>query len=113
MCIENEQECVRYLLESSNQAPRNGEPNIGRVVDLSSQAVPTVDEDSALGSLDGLWVLDRLPRNLGEGLAPDNLASLHGTEAVLLAVATVPNPVPEEVSAIHDSKGETDRKSVV
>lgn len=88
-------------LKASDKTPRDGEPDIGRVVDLAGESVPTVDEDGALGGGDGLGVVDGLPGDLGEGLAPDNLALLHGTEAVLLTVAAIPDPVPEEVSREH------------
>lgn len=56
--------------------------------------------------LDGLGVVDGLPRHLRERLASDHLATLHGTEAVLLAVAAVPNPVPEQVGHVEDDESE-------
>lgn len=93
------------LLETGNETPRDGKPDVGGVVDLSGETIPAINENSTLRSDNGLGVLDGLPRDLGECLAPDNLAPLHGTEAVLLAVAAVPNPIPEEVSAVHGDKG--------
>lgn len=93
------------LLETGDETPRDSEPDVGSVVDLAGKTIPAVNENSTLRSDNGLGVLDGLPRDLGECLAPDDLATLHGAEAVLLAVAAVPNPVPEEVSAVHGDKG--------
>lgn len=95
------------LLESSNQTPGDGEPYISGVVDLACKTVPAIDEDRALRSLNGLGVVDSLPWNLGEGLAGNHLSALHGTETVLLAVAAVPDPVPEEVGNVHGGKEPT------
>lgn len=50
--------------------------------------------------------MDGLPGDLGEGPAPDDLAALHGAEAVLLAVAAVPDPVPEEIGGVEEDQGE-------
>lgn len=91
---------VADLLKSSDQSPRNSKPDVSSVVNLSCKTVPAIDENSSLRSNNGLGVVDGLPRNLGEGPAPDNGASLHGPEAVLLAVATVPDPVPEKVADV-------------
>lgn len=93
-------------VEAGNETPRDGEPSIGGVVNLAGEAVPAVDENGSLLRLDGPGVPDSLPRDLGEGLAPDNLAALHGAEAVLLAVAAVPDPVPEEVGEVEDDERE-------
>lgn len=67
-------------------------------MNLPSKPIPTVDEDDSLRGHNRLGVVDCLPGKLGEGLAIDKIALLHGTEAVLLAVARVPDPVPEEVA---------------
>lgn len=91
-------------LETSDQTPRDSKPNIGSVVNLASKAVPTVNQDSSLGRDDGLGVVKSLPRNLREGVAQNQLALLHGTETVLLAVAAIPDPVPEQVGDIDGSK---------
>lgn len=87
-------------LEASDQSPRHGEPGVGGVVNLACKTVPPVHEDSSLGRLDDSGVLHCLPGHLRESLPPNNLATLHSTEAVLLAVAAVPNPVPEKVGGI-------------
>lgn len=94
-------------LESGDETPRNGEPNVSGVVDLAGKTVPSIDKDSSLRRDDSLGVVDGLPRNLGEGLAPDHLAALHGSEAVLLAVAAVPNPVPEQVCGVEQDKSKS------
>lgn len=94
----------KYVLESGDQAPGDGEPYVCSVVNLARQTVPAIDEDSALGSLYGLGIVDRLPGNLGEGVASHHLSALHGTEAILLAVAAIPDPVPEEVGSEHGYK---------
>jgi hypothetical protein len=103
--------CLRFqarkevnLLKSSDQTPRHGKPDVSGVVNLSCKTVPAVDENGSLGGNNRLGVVDSLPRNLGEGLAPDNSTSLHGAESVLLAVAAVPDPVPEEVADVDCCK---------
>ena len=73
-------------------------------MNLAGKTIPAIDQNGPLGRLDGLWVLDRLPRHLGESLAPNDLATLHGTEAILLAVAAVPDPVPEEVGGVESNQ---------
>lgn len=90
------------LLEPSNQAPGDGEPRIGGIVNFAGKTVPAVDEDGALGRLNGLGILDSLPGNLGESLAGNHLSALHRAETVLLAVAAVPDPVPEEVGNVQE-----------
>lgn len=74
-------------------------------MDLASKTIPAVDKDGALRGLDGLGVLESLPRDLRERVALDEVSLLHGTEAVLLAVAAVPHPVPEKVGTVHDDQG--------
>ena len=49
--------------------------------------------------------MESLPRNLRECVTCDKLALFHGTEAVLLAVAAIPDPVPEEIRHIEDGQG--------
>lgn len=75
-------------------------------MNLASKAIPAIDKDGSLRSLDSLGVLEGLPWHLGESLAGDEVSLLHGAEAVLLAVAAVPYPVPEEVSAVHGNQSE-------
>lgn len=91
-------------VEAGDETPGHGEPDIGGVVDLAGEAIPAVNEDGAGGGLDNLGVVDGLPWNLGEGPTVDNLAGLRGTETVLLGVAAVPDPVPEEVSSGKGTK---------
>lgn len=73
-------------------------------MDLASETVPAVNEDSALRTLDGLGVVQRLPGYLGKSVTGNQLSSLHGAESVLLAVAAIPDPVPEQVSDVHASE---------
>ncbi|KAI6749100.1 hypothetical protein HG531_008047 [Fusarium graminearum] len=101
---ENRVEPGKGALETGDQTPRNGKPHIGSVVNLASKTVPTVNKDSSLRRDDGLGVVDGLPGDLREGVAQNQLALLHGAEAVLLAVAAVPHPVPEEVANKHGSQ---------
>ena len=89
-------------LEACDEAPADGEEGVACVVHLAREAVPAVNEDNvAVGRGDGLGVLNRLPRHLREGAAPDDLAALRLPEAILLAVARVPNPVDEEVADVE------------
>lgn len=99
---EGERQKRWSLLEPSNQAPGDGEPRIGGIVNFAGKTVPAVDEDGALWSFNGLGVLNGLPGNLGESLAGNHLSALHCAETVLLAVAAVPDPVPEEVGNVHE-----------
>lgn len=75
-------------------------------MNLASKTIPTIDEDGALRGLNSLGVLERLPWDLGESLAGNEVSLLHGSETVLLAVAAIPHPVPEEVGAVHGNQGE-------
>ncbi|KAI6752861.1 hypothetical protein HG530_013613 [Fusarium avenaceum] len=89
------------------QQKKTGKPRIGSVVNLAGKAIPAVNKDSSLRRGDGLGVVDCLPGDLREGVAQDQLTLLHGTEAVLLAVAAVPDPVPEEVGGKDGSENTT------
>lgn len=87
-------------IEAGDQAPGNGEVGITGVVDLASVAVPSIDEDRVSRfSLDGAGVLDCLPWELGEGLSLGEGSTFLGTEAILLRVGGVPDPVHEEVGS--------------
>lgn len=69
---------------------------------LARQPVPPIRQDLvAQPRLDRARVLERLPRHLGERVAQAEGAALGGAEAVLLAVAAVPDPVDEEVASEH------------
>jgi hypothetical protein len=94
-------------LETSDETPRYGKPQVRGVVDLPGQTIPAIDQNGAVGGDDGLGVLDGLPRDLGEGVAENKLALLLGAEAVLLAVAAIPDPVPEEVGDINQGQDPT------
>lgn len=88
--------------EPRDQAPADGEEGIAGVVQLAGLAVPAVDEEAVpRGGGDLARVLDGLPRDLGERVALGVGAALHGPEAVLLAVAAVPDPVDEEVRDVQ------------
>jgi len=74
-------------------------------VNLASQTVPSVGENSAaVRSPDDLRVLHRLPRYLRESLAEHGLSALHCPESVLLAVTRVPNPVHEYVGGVEEAE---------
>ena len=92
-------------LEASDEAPADGEVGVAAIMDLAGEAVPAVDQDAVADvGLDDLGVVDCLPGQLGEGLALDHLAALHGAEAVLLAVAAVPDPVDKQVAGVERNK---------
>lgn len=90
--------------EASDESPRHREPDIRGVVNLACKTVPAINKDGTSGRLDDLGIVDGLPRNLREGPAVHDLATLRSTEAVLLRVAAVPDPVPEEVGAEERSQ---------
>lgn len=92
------------LLKSGYQTPVHSEPDICSIMDLSGQTIPSIHQNGALGSFDGLWVLHRLPRNLGKCISPHNLTFLRCSETILLTVATIPNPIPEDVANVHGSQ---------
>lgn len=92
--------------KTGDQAPRQSKEQVAGVVDLARLAVPSVGQDAvAILRPDHPWVLNRLPWKLWECLADDLLASLLGTETVLLAVGRIPNPVNEEVYDKQGTKG--------
>lgn len=93
--------------EARDEAPADGEEGIAGVVQLAGLAVPAIDEEAVpRGGGDLARVLDGLPGDLGERVALGVGAALHGPEAVLLAVAAVPDPVDEEVRDVQaDQEG--------
>lgn len=65
---------------------------------LLNTHTPSIDQDCrSISSLDSLGVLHGLPRQLWEGLAEDQGAPLLLSEAVLLAVGCIPDPVDEQI----------------
>ena len=74
-------------------------------MDLSRIAVHPIDEDCVSGlCFDDARVLDLSPWKLGECFPGDGLALLAGTEAVLLRVGSVPDPVHEKVRCEQDGQ---------
>ena len=93
--------------EAGDQTPADSKVGVAGIVHLASEAVPAVHQDAVAGlGLDLLRVLDRLPGQLGEGLAGEHLAALLGAEAVLLRVARVPDPVDEQVAHVETDQRE-------
>lgn len=86
-------------LKPRDQPPVERKVDVARVMHLARQPVPAIGQDLvAQPRLNGARVLERLPRDLGERVAQAEGAALGGAEAVLLAVAAVPDPVDEEVA---------------
>ena len=80
------------------QSPSHGEEHIRHVIRLTDDSKPAVNHNLVAGiSLDELGVLDCLPRDLGEGVALDDLVLFAETDGVLLALGAVPHPVEEEI----------------
>ena len=103
---ENGVEPGEGAAEAGNQTPADSKVGVAGIVHLAGEAVPAIHQDAvARLGLDLLGVLDRLPGQLGEGLASEHLATLLGAEAVLLAVACVPNPVDKQVAHVESGQG--------
>lgn len=74
-------------------------------MDLSRIAVHSINEDCVSGfCFDDARVLDLSPWKLGECFPGHSLALLAGTEAVLLRVGSVPDPVHEKVRREQDNQ---------
>ena len=87
-----------WALESSDQTPRERKVEITCIVNLSCISVPSISQDRITsGGLDNARILDSLPWELGKSLALDKGATFLRSEAVLLRVGGVPDPVDEQV----------------
>lgn len=92
-------------VEASDQTPAESKVHIASVVNLAGILVPAIAEKGVASiGLDLLRVLDSLPGELRESLAVHLVATLLSTEHVLLRVASIPDPVGEEVAAKEPDK---------
>jgi len=100
---EDGQEPGDRAFEATDQTPTQKLAEVGGIVDLAGETVPTAGQECTGFALDESGVLDRLPRELREGLALDHGASLLLAETVLLAIAGVEDVVCCEE---HDEEGD-------
>jgi hypothetical protein len=121
-------------VEASDQAPRYGEEEVARVMDLagvficgkscsqhlynplsleqqgrwgvvSEKLTPAVNENGITDTgLDQVRILDFPPRQLRESLSLHNSAALRRSITILLAVSRVPHPIHDEVARIERDK---------
>lgn len=64
-----------YVLESSDESPREREKHVRNVVRLSDDSEPAINHDTVAHiGLDDFGVLDSLPWNLREGFSLHKLA---------------------------------------
>lgn len=96
----------KWTLESRDKAPVERKVQVTGIVNFASQSIPSIDKDGALRGFDFLRMFGKgLPRQLWESLAENFCPTLPLTEAVLLAVGSVPDPVDEEVSDKKSCEG--------
>ena len=89
-------------VKAGDQGPSKRKVQVGGVLDLASVLVPAIAKKGVTGrSGDLLRVLDRLPWQLRKGLAVHLVAAFLAAEHGLLAVASVPDPVGEEVGGVE------------
>lgn len=94
-------------VEAADEAPHHHSSPVDSVVNLAGKTVPARSEESAaVLAADVGGVVDCLPWDLGEGLAELKGALFHLSEAVLLGVARVPDPVAEDEHEEHGAVGE-------
>lgn len=83
------------------------EIHVTGVMYLPRMPIPSIHQDAIPSlRLDCLGILDRLPRQLREGLALHQGPTLHLAEPVLLRVARVPDPVDEQVGGVEEGECE-------
>jgi len=112
--------------ETSDQAPVQSEVEVASVVNLASLAIcnqnisihaaralhrntltPPINKNlRTVGRGQSLGVLHGLPRQLRESVTGDQGAALLLTEAVLLTVGGVPDPVDKQVRDVEESEEE-------
>lgn len=99
--------------ETGDQAPCQSEVGVTGVVNLAGISVPSINKDRIAGfGLDCARVLDGLPWELGEGLSLGKSSTLLRTEAILLRVRGIPDPVHEQVGG-EESDQEWDSEGVI
>ena len=102
---------VSVMTTCSRKGGRDGrvthEIHVTRVMDLPRIPIPSIHQNAIPRlRLDCLGILDRLPRQLREGLALHQGATLHLAETILLRVTCVPDPVDEQVGGVEEGEGE-------
>jgi hypothetical protein len=88
----------KWAIKPGDQTPSISKEEIAGIVNLSRIAIPSVSENRipSLG-LDDARVFNSLPRELREGLPFNQQATFLDSEAVLLRVGGVPDPIYEKV----------------
>lgn len=87
-----------WALETSDEAPTDGEEEITCVMNLTRFAVPTVSQNLvSMGCLDCLWIGDASIFEVGEGSTLIDNTTFFLTELVLLRVGRIPDVVDVEV----------------